>query len=259
MKKVHFFLILAIVLFNSCRSKHLSDAEALVAYQQMTQDVEAFLQQEGVDEQKADSALHDYVDRALELAVAHPNTDVYYSVLEDLYFFYSTEQKQTLFARVDTALLAERNLMRRYRSFCNECQTAVGMTYTDFSAPTLGGDTLALSSLVGKTSYVLVDFWASWCGPCRMSMPAMKQVYEHLDGRLQILGVSLDNNHDKWEAAIVNMQLPWLHISDLQGWGCVPADMYGVCSIPATVLIDSTGTIVARNAEPEQIQMICNR
>ena len=136
--------------------------------------------------------------------------------------------------------------------------TAVGETYIDIAAPTPEGDTLRLSELVGETDYVLGDFWATWCGPCRASLPALKQLYKDLPaGRLEILGVSLDNSEEKWATFIKDQQLVWRHISDLQGWQSGPAALYGVNSIPATVLIDRNGTIVARNASEEELREIC--
>jgi thiol-disulfide isomerase/thioredoxin len=102
---------------------------------------------------------------------------------------------------------------------------------------------------------VLIDFWASWCGPCRAENPAVVAAYNKYHGLnfkngkgFEILSVSLDQNAIAWEKAIEKDQLVWpYHVSDLQGWGNAAALRYGVNSIPTNVLVDGTGIIVAKN------------
>ena len=107
------------------------------------------------------------------------------------------------------------------------------------------GQPLALSSLRGKT--VLIDFWASWCGPCRRENPNVKRVYDkYKDQGFEIYGVSLDKGKAKWVEAIQKDGLPWLHVSDLQGWGSAAAKIYSVTSIPQTFLVGPDGTILER-------------
>ncbi|MEM8584866.1 MAG: TlpA disulfide reductase family protein [Bacteroidota bacterium] len=107
------------------------------------------------------------------------------------------------------------------------------------------GETIKLSDLRGQ--YVLLDFWASWCGPCRRENPNVVRVYnEYHERGFEILGVSLDNNADRWKAAIEQDGLSWPHISDLGGWRSAHARAYGVTSIPETILLDPEGKIVAR-------------
>ncbi|MEM7037414.1 MAG: TlpA disulfide reductase family protein, partial [Bacteroidota bacterium] len=122
----------------------------------------------------------------------------------------------------------------------------VGSPAPNIEQPTPEGKLVSLTSLQGQ--YVLVDFWASWCRPCRMENPNVKKAYDkyHKAG-FEILGVSLDKSKDKWVQAIAQDGLPWKHVSDLGGWGSKPAQTYGVNSIPATVLVDKEGKIAARN------------
>ncbi|MEO0471216.1 MAG: TlpA disulfide reductase family protein [Bacteroidota bacterium] len=121
----------------------------------------------------------------------------------------------------------------------------IGAEAQEIRLPNLEGDTLQLSDLRGK--YVLIDFWASWCGPCRRENPNVKRVYENYkDKGFEILGVSLDNNHSAWEKAVVADGLQWLHVSDLKRFRSAAAQAYGVPSIPHTVLIDPDGKIIAR-------------
>lgn len=115
----------------------------------------------------------------------------------------------------------------------------------EIALPTPTGETLALSSLKGK--YVLIDFWASWCGPCRQENPNVVKTYaKYKDKGFEIFGVSLDKDKAAWLKAIENDQLVWKHVSDLQYWNSVGAQAYGVNSIPMTFLLDPAGKIVAK-------------
>lgn len=135
-----------------------------------------------------------------------------------------------------------------------EAATAEGAQFTDFAMPGTDGKEMKVSDFVGKNNYVLVDFWASWCGPCRAEMPAVVKAYNafHEKG-FEVLGVSLDNNREAWLKAIDQLGLPWPHMSDLKGWDCEGAKLYNVRGIPANVLIDKDGRIVAKNLRGEDL------
>lgn len=123
---------------------------------------------------------------------------------------------------------------------------AIGKNAPEIALQTPEGETLALSSLKGN--YVLVDFWAAWCRPCRMENPNVVRVYnKYSDRNFEILGVSLDRTRDKWLGAIEQDGLPWLHVSDLKYWRSQAAQDYQVNSIPATFLVDPDGKIIAKN------------
>ena len=131
----------------------------------------------------------------------------------------------------------------------------VGTYFTDFTGVTPDGKELSLSELVGKTDYVLVDFWASWCGPCRRFVPVLKEIYSSMpEGRLQILSCSVDQEEAEWRQALKEEDMPWAQVREDEAHPC--SDKYDVRYIPHTVLIDSEGTIVGVNLEEPEIQEI---
>lgn len=135
-----------------------------------------------------------------------------------------------------------------------EMATAVGQQYTDLAMPNPKGKTIRVSDYVKKNKYTLIDFWASWCGPCRAEMPTVVKAYNlyHKKG-FEVVGVSFDSNKAAWVKAIAQLKLSWPHMSDLKGWGCAASALYNVKGIPANVLVDSQGVIVAKNLRGENL------
>ena len=140
-----------------------------------------------------------------------------------------------------------------------EVQVPVGNTkgayFTDITGVTPEGNELSLSELVGQTDYVLVDFWASWCGPCRRFVPVLKEIYAGLpEGKLQILSCSVDQEEGAWRQALDEELMPWPQMREDENHLC--ADKYNVQFIPHTVLIDSEGMIVGVNLDEAQIEQV---
>ncbi len=128
----------------------------------------------------------------------------------------------------------------------------IGAEAPDFTQKTPEGEPMSLSDLRGKV--VLLDFWASWCGPCRRENPHVVKLYEkYQDKGFDILGVSLDRTKERWVDAIAKDKLTWHHVSDLKGWKNAVAGSYSVRSIPHTLLLDKDGKILARNLRGAQL------
>lgn len=137
--------------------------------------------------------------------------------------------------------------------FDQEKSLTIGAVAPDIKLKQPDGKDLALSSLRGKV--VLIDFWASWCGPCRRENPFNRQLYYRYKNKgFEIFGVSLDQEAGRWKGAIAADSLNWYHVSDLGGWNSAPAKLYKVSSIPATYLLDKEGKIIAKGLRGEQLQ-----
>ena len=132
-------------------------------------------------------------------------------------------------------------------------QVQIGKTAPDFTLKTPEGDSLSLSDLKGK--YLLIDFWASWCSPCRKENPNVVKLYnDYKDKNFTILSVSLDTKKESWTRAIQNDGLVWHHVSDLKGWNNAAADLYGVKGIPHTILLDPEQKIIAKNLRSKNLR-----
>ncbi|MBK6825405.1 MAG: TlpA family protein disulfide reductase [Chitinophagaceae bacterium] len=134
-------------------------------------------------------------------------------------------------------------------------RTGIGRMAMDFTQNDTLGHPVSLSSLRGK--YLLVDFWASWCGPCRAENPNVVKVFQkYKDRNFHIIGVSLDRpgQQEKWMKAIHDDKLEWTHVSDLQFWNNEVAKQYGIKAIPQNLLLDPDGKIIAKNLRGEELE-----
>lgn len=132
-------------------------------------------------------------------------------------------------------------------------KVAIGQVAPDFTLNTPEGKPLSMHSIKAKVK--VIDFWASWCGPCRGENPNVVAMYKELHPKgLEILSVSLDNNKEAWLQAIEDDKLTWNHVSDLKGWQCEAAQLYGVNGIPHLIVLDENNVIVAKNLRGEALK-----
>jgi thiol-disulfide isomerase/thioredoxin len=131
--------------------------------------------------------------------------------------------------------------------------TAIGASAPVFTQNDVNGKPVSLAGLKGKV--VLVEFWASWCGPCRAENPNLVKLYnQYKDKGFEILAVSLDSDKASWQKAIKADGLPWLHVSDLKGWNNAVGRMYGVRGVPASVLVDKDGKVIGNELRGESLK-----
>ncbi|MBZ4042408.1 TlpA family protein disulfide reductase [Flavobacterium hibisci] len=132
----------------------------------------------------------------------------------------------------------------------------VGDIAPEIDLPDAKGEKVALSSLRG--GLVLVDFWASWCGPCIKEQPELLKLYNTYSGKLDIYGVSLDTKKPVWTGVITKLKLPWTQVSDLKYWSSAAATDYMVQALPFNVLVDKNGIILAKNIHGNKLNELVN-
>ena len=132
---------------------------------------------------------------------------------------------------------------------------AVGKDYIDFTMENLEGESVSLSEYVGKNKYIFIDFWASWCGPCRAEVPGLIEAYGKYKSKgLEIVGVSLDRDKDKWIEGVKDLKMTWPQMSDMKYWESPVVQLYAIKGIPHTVLLDENGTIIANNLRGKMLE-----
>ena len=133
-------------------------------------------------------------------------------------------------------------------------QEIVGQQFIDLEEADPDGKMHKLSEYVGKGRWVLIDFWASWCGPCREELPELVKVWKayHAAG-FDVVGISLDDKTQAWQKAVQKLNLSWTHLSDLKGWESKAVEVFRVWGIPANLLVNPKGKIVASNIGMEEL------
>lgn len=190
-----------------------------------------------------------------EYALANPKSPIaLYAVGQFAGWDINADEVEPLFNALPAAVKAQPSAKELEEKIGIAKKTGIGKFAMDFTQNDTLGNPVTLSSFKGK--YLLVDFWASWCGPCRAENPnVVKAFNQYKDKGFTILGVSLDqpNAKDKWIKAIHDDQLTWTHVSDLQYWKNAVAVQYGIQAIPQNLLIDKEGKIIGKNLRGEDL------
>ncbi|CCG53735.1 Thiol:disulfide interchange lipoprotein precursor [Flavobacterium indicum GPTSA100-9 = DSM 17447] len=191
---------------------------------------------------------------------ANPNTFVSVLLTENLFFKGLLTDKETdkIISQLDDNLKKTKSALSIIKMLNLNKQTEKNQKQDskkalEFSAKSPEGKEISLKESMGKVT--IIDFWASWCGPCRKENPNVVALYNELHSKgLNIIGVSLDEDASKWKEAIAKDKLTWTHVSNLKGWKDPIAQMYNVDQIPSTFILDEKGTIVAKDLRGEELK-----
>ena len=192
---------------------------------------------------------NNYKETIKSLVLPYVGTQPAIKMVKDIkHLFYNEELAELL--PTDTA--KARSIEQPYM--------AVGSYITDEATPNADGDTVRWMDVISQHDYTLIDFWASWCGPCMRSMPGLKELYaEHSGEHFEIIGISLDNNRDRWLGAIESKELNWVQLTNLMFWDEPMVKRFEIPYIPSTMLVDREGKIIIRNPNHDELSIYLNK
>ena len=180
--------------------------------------------------------------------------------LKQAHHFMGTTELDTLLCKIPEKWAADPAIVRMKEQVKNKKKSEVGQPFVDFSMQDIQGNSVKLSDYAGKGKVLLIDFWASWCGPCCRAIPGLIELYnQYKDKGFEVVGVSFDQDVEAWKKAVERLKIPWKHMSDLKGWKCEAGKLYAVGTIPYTVLIDAEGQIIAHNMHQDELKDVLEK
>jgi len=205
-------------------------------------------------EVKVDSIDKELTNYQKKIMTENPSSPVAIHLLTRMQFGMNGEELSQQLSKLDTTL----NKTQSYKSMAKRVdalmKVSIGKIAPDFTQNNTDGNPIKLSDVYSKNKLTLVDFWASWCGPCRGENPNVVAAYQKYNSKgFGVFGVSFDADKERWLKAIADDKLTWPHVSDLKGWNNSAASLYAVNSIPANFLLDQKGTIIATNLRGEEL------
>lgn len=204
------------------------------------------------DADAKDAEMTEVISQTIDENITNP---VGVHLLNQYNFIMDYEDIEPILAKVPAQYQNNERISRLKEQVALAKNTAIGQKFVDFEMQTPDGKEVKLSDFISKNKYTLIDFWASWCGPCRQEMPNLVKAYnEYKSKGFGIVGVSLDRDLEAWKQGIKALDITWPQMSDLKFWNSEGAQLYAVRSIPYTVLVDQNGTIIAKGLHGKELQ-----
>lgn len=221
--------------------------------------IAAELKSENQEVVKAAEQKYEQIDNAITAKnkayiLANPDKQTAALSFYNMRYNLTEDEQNEIVAKADSAFKAVPGIDKMIAHLDVLKNVAVGKKFTDFEMADANGKMHKLSEYVGNGKVTLIDFWASWCPPCRREMPNLVAAYKQYKNKgFEIIGISLDSKADAWAKGVKDLNITWPQLSDLQGWKNSGAALYGVNSIPHTLLVDKDGTIIAKNLHGQQL------
>lgn len=212
-------------------------------------------QQERLKHQK-EYFLNEWKPGMISAMMAHYNAnldnDIAAVILSQVSYYLTMEQLEEALTKANPEIRNRRTLREMEERLENMKKTAVGMPFVDFPGETLTEEKVSISNYVGKGKYTLIDFWASWCGPCRGEMPNLAKIHEQYKGKgLDVISVAVWDKPEASKKAIEELKMNWTQMVNAE---TTPMKLYGFDGIPFILLLDPQGTIIARDLRGEELK-----